>query len=302
MKKLISLLLVILILSVLAFNIDYLTDKLASYLKHEPKVIINKSNNFYRNSGYAYVQESKDFVPYSKQDLKNIFYSVLNRGYRNFTFYCPSEYSECLNDINAISTNTEILTHINNFVSPFNNFKDIKVIYDEAGEVTIEVNKSYNENLVNQISVQIDLIISKIITDDMEIADQILAVHDYIINNTKYDVDRINNIIKYNSNIAAGPLLEGYGICGGYADAMALFLNKWNVPNFKVASSSHVWNALLINGQWLHLDLTWDDPVNENNDRDSLIHKFYLIDTKTLEGYQISDHDFDKAIYQELAN
>ena len=134
----------------------------------------------------------------------------------------------------------------------------------------------------------------------MELEDKVLKIHDYIINNTKYDEDRINGIIKYKSNIAYGPLIENYGICGGYADAMALFLNKWNIPNYKVASSTHVWNAIYINEQWLHLDLTWDDPVSEDRSIDTLLHKFYLIDTRTLEDYEITDHDFNKTVYREL--
>lgn len=83
---------------------------------------------------------------------------------------------------------------------------------------------------------------------------------------------------------------------------MAIFLNRWNVPNFKVASNTHIWNAVYINNKWLHLDLTWDDPVSINSDKNNLIHKFYLIDTETLESYNIDDHEFDKIIYQELLN
>ena len=33
-------------------------------------------------------------------------------------------------------------------------------------------------------------------------------------------------VTKYHSDIAYGPLVEGYAICGGYADTMKLFLDK----------------------------------------------------------------------------
>ena len=52
--------------------------------------------------------------------------------------------------------------------------------------------------------------------------------------------------------------------------------------------------------KWLHLDLTWDDPVSLFSNVDNLIHKFYLIDTETLENYNIEDHNFDKYVYQEV--
>ena len=66
-------------------------------------------------------------------------------------------------------------------------------------------------------------------------------------------------------------------------------------------SDTHVWNIVYINNKWLHLDLTWDDPVSLFSNVDNLIHKFYLIDTETLENYNIEDHNFDKYVYQEVA-
>ena len=240
-------------------------------------------------------------MPYSRQ-LVDIFFSILNNGYEKFTFYCPSEYKDCIKDVNSISSSSSTLTHINNFVDPFNNFSSIKVTYDETGEITVEVTKSYTEEEIIKINEKVDEIINKELNSSMTLEEKILKIHDHIINITKYDQDRLDGIIKYKSNIAYGPLLEGYGICGGYSDAMAIFLNRWNVPNFKVASNTHIWNAVYINNKWLHLDLTWDDPVSINSDKNNLIHKFYLIDTETLESYNIDDHEFDKIIYQELLN
>ena len=301
-KKLIALttFLIFLILTVINFN--YITDKLADTLKKEPTVIIAKPNSYYKSHNYLFVKENTDFIPYSKQDLRNIFYSILNNGYQTFTFYCPSEYINCLDDVNSFSNDETTLTHINNYVSPFNNFTDLKVIYDETGEVTVKVNKLYTSDEINIINSKIDSILASEITSEMDINDKVLKIHDYIINNTKYDEEWIKGNILYKSNIAYGALIEHNSICGGYADAMALFLNRWDIPNYKVASTTHVWNAIYINDTWLHLDLTWDDPVSEDRSIDTLLHKFYLIDTKTLEEYEITDHDFDKTIYRELLN
>ena len=56
--------------------------------------------------------------------------------------------------------------------------------------------------------------------------DQIKTMHDYIINHTKYDVDRNENgESKYLSYLAYGPLFEGYATCNGYTDLMAIFLS-----------------------------------------------------------------------------
>lgn len=300
LKKLYYLIFSITITILIVYNLDFLTDKMAILLKHQPTVIISNPNEYYKNNNYKFIQESIDFIPYSKQDIKNIFYSILNNGYDKFTFYCPSQYLDCTNDVNIISTDSTLLTHINNFISPFNNFSSIKVINNESGEINVEVTKAYQQLEIDEINKKIDYIMHNYLTSDIALEDKILTIHDYIINNTKYDQDRINGIINYKSNIAYGPLIENFAICGGYADAMALFLNRLNVPNFKVASETHVWNAIFINNQWLHLDLTWDDPISQYSDHNTLIHKFYLIDTITLKNYDIKDHDYDETIYQEL--
>lgn len=58
-----------------------------------------------------------------------------------------------------------------------------------------------------------------------------------------------------------------------------------------------------INGEWLHLDLTWDDPVSSDG-KDYLYHKYFLIDTEELitadANITSEDHVFDKTIYSEL--
>ena len=81
---------------------------------------------------------------------------------------------------------------------------------------------------------------------------------------------------------------------------MSIVLDKLGLDNYKVASKTHVWNAVKINAEWKHIDLTWDDPVSEDHSVNNLLHKFYLIDTPTLESFDIKDHSFDKSIYVEL--
>ena len=75
---------------------------------------------------------------------------------------------------------------------------------------------------------------------------------------------------------------------------MAIFLKKYNIPNFKVVSENHIWNAVYLDEQWYHLDLTWDDPISDINvSRDT----YFLIDTKTLEKINDGTHFSNKRIY-----
>ena len=53
-----------------------------------------------------------------------------------------------------------------------------------------------------------------------------------------------------------------------------------------------------VNGKWLHIDVTWDDPISDTNqNRDT----YFLIDTKTLGNLDDKTHNFDKSIYKEAA-
>ena len=302
MKKILNLILSVGIIGLIIYYINPITDTLANLLAGEKKVFIEKPNEYAKKDSFKYVSLTNDFIPYDYQDLLNIFYTVLNNGTNTFTFYCPDEYESCLDDLTKISEDEIILTNITNFVHPYNNFSNIKVKRDSAGEITINITHLYKQDEITKINNEIDNIMSKIINPEMTNQEKIKAFHDYIINNTKYDSNYENDKGYENSSKATGLLFNHYSVCGGYADTMAIFLSKINVKNYKIASESHVWNALYLNDEnkWVHLDLTWDDPVILNSQTDTLLHKFYLIDTKSLNDFQTDNHTFDTTVYQEL--
>ena len=132
----------------------------------------------------------------------------------------------------------------------------------------------------------------------MTTRDKIKTIHDYIINNTDYDELKTKNINDetYRSNTAYGVLIQGYGICSGYADTMAIFLNELDIENYKISNETHIWNLVYINGVWKHLDATWDDPISEfNANRDT----YFLISYDELTKLNDDTHSFDKSVYKE---
>lgn len=296
MKKTFSLIICILLCLLVLFNIDTISDKLATFLENDKKVSLASPNNYYRNYDFKFVKQSESYIPYSYQDILDIIYSTLNNGWDTFTFYCPDEYTECLKDINKISKDTTLLSNINNYVHPYNNYSKIGIVSNTTGEITINTTKLYSEQDIDKLNKGVDEVITKYITSDMSDDDKVLKIHDYIINNTRYDINKVNEA----SYTALGPLFNGTAVCSGYADLMALFLNKFGIKNYKIASNTHVWNALFINGEWLHLDLTWDDPITKNSDVDTLQHDFFLVKTSKLLEFDTKDHKFDTTVYQEM--
>lgn len=272
---------------------------LANMLDNQNKVVISNSNEYKRHYSFHYINSIDDYVPYSYQGLMDIIYNVLNNGWEQFVFYCPIEYVDCIKDIKDITKDNDILTHINNFVHPFNNFSKISTTVDSGGQITLDIQKLYTEKQIEAINFKVTEIINKYVEDDMTLEEKIKIVHDYIVLNTKYDMDKVDDNSPYYSNTAYGNLLQGYGICSGYADSMAIFLTKFEVPNFKISSETHVWNALYINNNWYHLDATWDDQIDSNG-KENLIHKFFIINSANLKKYASTDHDFDLTVYQEF--
>lgn len=296
-----------------AFNFQKWTDALAGYVLKDKEILIPPDSSYTKSEQFLFVKDVDSFVPYSKGDLKNIFYTIVNHGWQEFTFYCPNEYKSCLNDLKEMSKNQDLLTHINNFVHPYNGFSSVETTINENGEIKFVIHYFYKKGIINEINQRVDQIYKGIINEQMSPYDKILTIHDYIINHAKYDVERNNDgKSKYNSYLAYGPLIEGYATCNGYTDAMALFLNKMGIPNYKVAKTpeensdeeGHVWNALYLNNTWYHLDLTWDDPVSKDG-KDYLQHKYFLITTSQLKEadageVQVTEHDFKDNIYIEL--
>ncbi len=263
-------------------------------------VSLGDKNSYYRDYDFSFVQNTNDFLPKNYQDILNIYYTAINAGKKEFTFYCPTEYDECLNDIQRLANNQTLLSDINNYVHPFNGFSHIETEYDTLGRVSIRIIKSYKDDEIKLIEEKVDQLYLELVNPVSSVEDNIKNIHDYIINHAKYDSARSNeNIITYKSNIAYGPLFEGYAICGGYTDLMELFLEKMDIKSFKVSSDDHVWNAVFLNNTWYHLDLTWDDPVSKDG-KDYLEHHYFLINTRQLLSLEKTQHQFNTNNYPEL--
>lgn len=297
---------VVLILA-LFLTIKYKTDITNFIMKKmlDKDIVFGEPNSYYKNFDYSFVQNTESLYPSSRQGILNIIYSTLNRGLNEVTFYCADGYDECLNDINSIAENTIYLSTINNLVHPYNSYSNIYFTITDYGKVSVKISKIYSDSDIEMVNKKIDQIESSIFTDNMSMYDKILAFHDYIVNNTVYDSSvslENQSIDETNSNSAVGVLFEGKAICSGYSDTMAIFLNRYGLNNYKISSDLHIWNLVYLDGEWKHIDVTWDDPVT-NNGTDILLHDFFLVNTQDLLDKESSmeedNHQFDRSLYLE---
>ena len=298
MKKIVFFILFILtIISVYLYRENIYEVYYSYFVPIEEKVTELEKNSYYRDYDFIYVQNTNNFVPKNKTDLLNIYYTIVNSGMEDFVFYCPDEYKECLNDVNDLANDQNAISNINNFVHPYNSFKTLKTETDTTGKVSIKIEKVYSNEMIIILNYKVEDIIKENITDAMDLKTKIKIIHDYIINKTSYDKARSDQkIIKYKSDNAYGVLVENKGLCGGYTDAMMLFLEKFKVPNYKIATENHIWNYVYVDSEWLHLDLTWDDPVSSDG-KDILDDSFFLITDTELRNTEKEEHIFNADIY-----
>lgn len=258
------------------------------------ELIVSYSNNQYVKDTDKY-QITDNFYPQTKNDILNIAYTALNGGWDNVVFFCTSSYSNCMDDAISLIDNNDF-NKINNYVHPYNSYSKITLSYNTFGKMEIIIDRLYNNEEITQLDNIVNNFINTNITDDMSDYDKIKVVHDYIINNTYYDEESANlainnNLVNYDSTKATGVLLNGKAICGGYTDAMALFLNKLGMKNYKLTSPTHTWNYVYVNNEWKHLDVTWDDPVT-NTGREMLLHTYFLINDRQLKELNILEHEY----------
>ncbi|WP_084127319.1 transglutaminase domain-containing protein [Demequina sp. NBRC 110054] len=100
------------------------------------------------------------------------------------------------------------------------------------------------------------------------------AIHDAVISATEYDYDVYATL--QGANVRSGPdqgqeayeaLVEGRAVCNGYAQAFQLLADEVGLQSIIVTgevsdgltSGGHAWNKVLIDGEWLVVDATWDD-------------------------------------------
>lgn len=303
MKKFLK---VVLLLSILWFvyeNQEKITSVILEHFIYKTPILQENPNAYKLSYNYRYVTDTTSFTPTKKEEFTNIFYSILNNGWSDFTFYCEKNYPNCLEDIAIFFKDEKKLSYINNYVHPYNTYKSIHMAYNSYGRITLSIEKLYTEEDIAYINKEIEKIYEQIITPSMSEREKIKAIHDYIIDTTTYDKEgansqKLNETNPYESNKASGVLKYHLGLCSGYTDLMAIFLNKMNIPNYRISSDTHIWNFVYLNNKWYHLDLTWDDPTVDG--KDIRLEDFFLITSEQLKTKdQENQHDYPKEIYIE---
>ena len=123
---------------------------------------------------------------------------------------------------------------------------------------------------------------------DMSASEKERYIHDFICRNVRYD-----KLKKPYSHEIIGPLGQGVGVCEGIAKSVKILcdaLGLWCIIAVSEANPEqgikyrHAWNILKIDGQYVHLDATFDNTLG----RDGIIRYDYfnLDDTRLFRDHQ----------------
>lgn len=94
--------------------------------------------------------------------------------------------------------------------------------------------------------------------------DKALIMHDLLVYEGEYDYDRlVNGTVPSDSYRSAGILMDGLGVCQSYAYAFMYFMMLEGIECHVTRSDAmaHAWNIIKIDGEYYHVDVTWDDPT-----------------------------------------
>ena len=259
-------------------------------------------HNAKRNYNYLYYNNSDNYTVKNQDDIRMSIYNGLNEGKSTITLYCAYDNNDdCLNDFYKVYKNKSLMSSINNYVSPYNKYASTRYhININNGEVKIslDIDKKYTQEEIDEIDETVDNYLNQLSLDDMSDVEKIKWAHDFIINKNTYDEEALK-VGTGDAYSAYGAIIGNKAICRGYAEAMAIFLDKFNIPNIMISSGTHVWNLVNVDGKWLHLDTTWDDPILTSG-KETKRYDYYLISTEQLNYLDNSyNHSFNSNYYKE---
>ncbi|MBQ1413133.1 MAG: Ig-like domain-containing protein [Clostridia bacterium] len=104
-----------------------------------------------------------------------------------------------------------------------------------------------------------------------------LYIHDYLVKTCHYDLTNDTNLYRhYGYTILTG---DKGGVCQAYQGAYHMFMNLLGIPSIEVINTdgtsapTHGWNLIQLDGNWYHIDVTWDD----SDTSDYVYYRYFLV-------------------------
>lgn len=270
------------------------------------KFFYNQLNN---NQKIIYdgLQQSKQFLKQGNYviNFKDTFTNILSQ--ENGADILGDDYQTAIEafthdnvdlfylDVNKMYLNIETSTKLwkttyNVYISAA---KDSNYLSDEF-QSTEQIERGILE--IEQVK---DSIISHLKGTDYQ---NILYLHDYLVDNIKYD----STYEQLGSYSIYGALIGKECVCEGYAKAFKYLANSAGyecelmqgiATNSSGESENHAWNCIKLNNIWYEIDATWDDPIiigGNGKTSNDIKYRYYLKGTNTFEKDHSLEYQFSE--------
>ena len=126
-----------------------------------------------------------------------------------------------------------------------------------------------------------------------------LALHDWLMANGKYDDlsrDNVAHIGRPNNADPYGMLVDGYGICLGFATTFQLLMDLAGIECITVigaaydSTADHAWNMVKLDGEWYCVDVTWNNSYEDAGGSAAASHRYFNVTSAMLRENQ---HQWD---------
>lgn len=248
------------------------------------------------------------FNPYNEiNDYQNKFhYQTLNEDEKVF-YSCL--YHSSINNLNHFefikeNDNNEMVNAMGAFIEDWPEYYWWNTINTKTIEVKNTLGKKYyyltsiadeSEEDIKMYSSLIENKAKDILTNIKGSDDYttIKNIHDYIIDNTTYNLEKVD------SQDLRSVLLENEGVCAGYAETFQYLCNKLGYDCYCVKGQAklnnielHEWNIIQIDNKWYLVDTTFDEYTDENKNEIGIKYDNFLATDKILKIDHISNNNY----------
>lgn len=144
-------------------------------------------------------------------------------------------------------------------------------------------------------------ILSGILRDGMSDLEKETAIYQWVVSNVAYDYDHYNPLTgaSPHSSTPYNPLMEGKGICMGFASTFQLLADLSGVESIIIPGKAfseredHAWNMVRLDGTWYFVDPTWDTGVEDP--------RFWRYFNVSAQYMTETDHQWDYENYPDTA-
>ncbi len=149
----------------------------------------------------------------------------------------------------------------------------------EAASDTLDLSYLYTREETEKMKAELDSKTKEILSKIPENAtdyEKAKIIHDHIVLNCAF-----SNTTPYCTTVY-GTIVDGQAQCEGYAFAYDYLCRHVGIPCMTVwgtnsEKATHAWNIIFIDGNFYHVDCTWDDPIMNKEVPDFLRHYYFLV-------------------------